>query len=544
MSSSPSTSSQPSGEGAGAKSAERLQLALSCAGMGIFDWDASGGEMTWDEQMHALFGMKETDAAGAVTYRQFLSFIHREDVERTTAELRRAIETRSVYDGEFRVVWPSDGSVHTLRVRFQVSASAGSIHVAGVCWDVSKRRDAERQLATKSVLLNALMEALPDHIYFKDRESRFIAVNRAKAASNRLDPAEMVGKMDFDFFSEEHARAAFEDEQRIIATGKSIVGVEEKETWPDGSVTWVSTTKLPLRDSAGQIIGTFGLSRDITEHKRLEDEVREQKKALEQDLEMARELQTALLPQVYPCFPSESRRETSAIRFHHVYRPSTAVSGDFYAAHYIDDHTAGLFICDVMGHGVRAALVAAIVRTLVAGLGRTWREPADFLTQLNAALCGALGETKLPIFASGFYLVADIEEGRLHYANAGHPCALHISGRNGEGEPKVSPLNGGKPGPALGLFSGAQYERHTRSLALHDVILLFTDGLFEVENRQGDLYDYQRLVAAVGQSGGLPPRELCNAVIHEAERFCERPEFGDDVCVVAMEIARLGAGAR
>jgi PAS domain S-box-containing protein len=82
------------------------------------------------------------------------------------------------------------------------------------------------------------------------------------------DPAEAVGKTDFDFFSEEHARPAFEIEQNIIKTGQPVIDLEEKETWPDGRVNWVNTTKMPILDQAGNIIGTFGISSDITERKR------------------------------------------------------------------------------------------------------------------------------------------------------------------------------------------------------------------------------------------------------------------------------------
>ncbi len=132
------------------------------------------------------------------------------------------------------------------------------------------RRTAEA-LAQEQALMRTLMDTTPDHIYFKDRESRFIRMNRAQAQRFGLDaPEEALGKTDFDFFSEEHAQQAYHDEQEIIRTGEPVVGIEEKETWPDGSVSWVLSTKMPLRDETGAIVGTFGISRDITTHKQAE----------------------------------------------------------------------------------------------------------------------------------------------------------------------------------------------------------------------------------------------------------------------------------
>ncbi len=133
------------------------------------------------------------------------------------------------------------------------------------------------------------MEHLPDSIYFKDRESRFIRVNAAMSRwAGFPDPAALVGKSDFDLFTAEHARPAYEAEQRIITTGEPLLDFEEKETWPDGHSTWVSTTKLPLRDLAGAVIGTFGISHDITARKRAEAEKRE----LEAQLNFAQKLES------------------------------------------------------------------------------------------------------------------------------------------------------------------------------------------------------------------------------------------------------------
>ncbi len=125
----------------------------------------------------------------------------------------------------------------------------------------------QEKMPSDRELLETLLDNIPDTIYFKDLKSRFIKVN--KAWQNKVNRSKVEGKTDFDIFTHEHAQQAFEDEMRIIATDQPIVGFEEKETWPDRPDTWVSTTKMPLRDSSGEVIGTFGLSRDITEVKKI-----------------------------------------------------------------------------------------------------------------------------------------------------------------------------------------------------------------------------------------------------------------------------------
>lgn len=146
-----------------------------------------------------------------------------------------------------------------------------------------KRRAAEQALATEQSLLNNLVTTSPDFIYFKDRNSRFVRVNDAWARAHRLcNPEEALGKTDFDFFTGVHANEAYEDEQQVMATGKPIVGKEEIETWPDGHTTWVSTTKVPMRDAAGVIIGIIGVSRDITDKKATERRLLQLSTAVEQ----------------------------------------------------------------------------------------------------------------------------------------------------------------------------------------------------------------------------------------------------------------------
>ncbi len=125
-----------------------------------------------------------------------------------------------------------------------------------------------------SYLFETLLDSIPDYIYFKDRDSRFITVSRWQLEKfSRSDMSEVVGKTDFDMFTEPHARQAFDDERRIIESGQPLVNFEEVETWPDGHKTYVSTTKMPMRDRYGNIVGIFGLSRDITARKLMEIEL-------------------------------------------------------------------------------------------------------------------------------------------------------------------------------------------------------------------------------------------------------------------------------
>ena len=139
-----------------------------------------------------------------------------------------------------------------------------------------QRVRTEEKLDQERYLMDTLMEHVPDNIYFKDTDSRFIRINPALARYFGLgDPAQAVGKTDADFFAPENAQQARADELEVMRSGQPLVGKEEKEAWADGRETYVSTTKLPLYDQAGKIIGTCGISRDISERKRAEMALRE-----------------------------------------------------------------------------------------------------------------------------------------------------------------------------------------------------------------------------------------------------------------------------
>lgn len=184
-----------------------------------------------------------------------------------SGETMRGVEETTAADGGRR--WIE-------RVKSPIFDKDGKpIGIQLLFWDVSERIAAERNLKHERELLDTLLTHLPDSIYFKDLESRFLRVSNAMATKFGLSsPDHALGKTDADIFSEEHANAARQDELHIIETGQPLVDREERETWHDREDTWCMSTKMPFFDSSDQVVGTFGISRDITELKRSQDELR------------------------------------------------------------------------------------------------------------------------------------------------------------------------------------------------------------------------------------------------------------------------------
>jgi phosphoserine phosphatase RsbU/P len=223
------------------------------------------------------------------------------------------------------------------------------------------RHQAEK-IAFENKMLRAVLDSMPDNISIKDLQGRYIFDNSSHCRFlGATDPAEVVGKTVFDFLPVRVA-AKFHAEDLQVLRSRTTVQSEHESIDSAGNRVWMLVTKMPLHDDAGELIGLVSTTRDITARKQAEEQLaayaealQEKNDHLEADLATARELQHALLAQHYPRFPSCASPGASALRFHHFFRSSSGVGGDFFDVFRISDSMAGVFICDVMGQGMACA---------------------------------------------------------------------------------------------------------------------------------------------------------------------------------------------
>jgi PAS domain S-box-containing protein len=263
------------------EASEMVRAVIRASPVAIFTLAPDGTVQMWNPTAEQMFGWSEQEVLGRP-----LPIVPEESEEESKALQERVIRGESISGVELHRR-KKDGSwidVSLCAAPLR-DVSGQTVGLLGMLTDITERKRAEEALIEERHLLRTLMDNVPDCIYFKDRQSRFLRTSRAHARVLGLGaPGQAVGKTDFDFYTMEQAHQFYSDEQEVITTSKPVIAKEEKETWPDGRVTWFSTTKMPLRDADGAIIGTFGVSRDITEQKRAEAELMR----YAQDLESAK----------------------------------------------------------------------------------------------------------------------------------------------------------------------------------------------------------------------------------------------------------------
>ncbi len=516
---------------------ERLELALKASNEGIWDWWTDRREIYYSRRILEFLECGK-NCAPHLFLPPFES-IHPDE--------RRAVElavTQALQDGGPDNL-AVDARVHTgsgdwrwLRIRGTVVRdSAGkACRIAGSIINISRRKEAEAQVEDERFLLRQLIDHIPVHVYFKDLASRFLMANKGMAEWVGLNEgADLVSKHDRDFFDEDHWKPAELDEQRIIATGQPMTDQLEHEVWPDREETWVMTSKFPWRDRHGHIKGTFGVSSDVTriiraqrEATGLAHQLQQKNEIYEEELQLAREIQYSFTTRDFPLIADSARQ----LDFGSRYVPISGLAGDFFDVIPLRHDCAGILICDVMGHGVRSALVVAMLRGLLEKQRALASDPGAFLQGLNEGLAAILERAGTTMFATAFYGVIDLCAGTLDYSCAGHPGPM-IDGPGGVRQIATARE---QRGPGLGLSRDASYVSNTMELDSIRRIILFTDGVLEAENQQGEPFFENRLIEIIAGNSGDPLHHLLDNILTSVLSFSQARQFDDDVCLLGIEI--------
>ena len=464
-------------------------------------------------------------------------------------EFVRLMQENDTLSGFESQIYRKDGSIIWIEENCRAvrDGQGKLLYYEGTVEDITAQRQMAEALKRSESLYHSLVETMPQGVFRRDLQGRFTFANQTYGKFLGLTPDQIIGRTDFDNFPKELAEKYWRDDLEIMEKGETREIIETAQPKGAPEKQYHHVIKTALRDADGRVIGLQGMVWDITEKIRNEEkirrttaelarsreELRAKNAVMEENLNTAREIQLAMLPQQYPVFPPGAAPEASAFQFVHRYQPAQSVSGDFFSISAISDTEVGVFICDVTGHGVRAALVTAMIRALAEELKPFARDPGSFLRKLNLDLCSILKNTGSPMLTTGFYAVADCRTGRLRFANAGHPKPLVVRRAAGTVEPLAN--NSGRSQPALGLFEDPPYTTSETVLAPGDFLMLFTDGLYEVQGQNEELYSQERLTLDVKNFIARPSGDLFDGLIEVVRAFALNGEFDDDVCLVGLD---------
>ncbi len=384
------------------------------------------------------------------------------------------------------------------------------------------------------------------HKFFSSHELEFVAVlegERVLGLCARRQIGIVLGsRYGFSLFSRAPVREYLVPQALVIRVNDPIHQILERVSSRPNENFF---DDVLLVDGGGAFLGSIFVRNLVRlQHSLLRDNIRqletqrseiERKNAqMEQELILAGKVQQTMLPQGYPAFPPHSSPETSALRFCHRYLPTGRVSGDFFHVRRIAEQVAGVFICDVMGHGVRSAMITAMLRALVEELQSDASHPGELLERLNHDLYAILNQNDESMYASAIYLVLDAASLQVGWASAGHPSPLRL--RRSDGTVEELPLPREKRGKVLGFFEQSVYHTCETTLQPGDLLLLFTDGVYEVFAGDKE-FGMEGFLATIRRHPALPAPQLLDRILDAARAFGATPSFEDDVCLLAIETA-------
>jgi phosphoserine phosphatase RsbU/P len=422
---------------------------------------------------------------------------------------------------------PSDGSAKPPATPAETAEQRRRHRLQATLLKTLWRSEAHRRLA-ESNILGVVFADLDGRITSANDEfSRMLGYPREELEKGLLTMTELTPP--------EHREADRRAEEELLRKGISTP--REKALLSRTGARVPVLVGVALMEGSDQ--KTIGFVLDLSERKAAEekaqryaDELQRRNEKLEEDLRLAREIQQGFLPQHYPTFPQDALPGASALGFCHRYFPAGAVGGDFFDVLALSGELALVIICDVMCHGVRAALVKAMVRTLVEH-NKSVEDPGRMLSALNLGLIATFRQTGTPMFVSSCCVVADLDRHVLRFSNAGHPSPIHIHSGNGGATFLRDRMS---MGPALGLLEDSKYRTSEVPLIPGDRVMLFTDGLYEIEDKGPEPFTQEDLLGLVAARTKLPLPQLFDELLDEVHARSASGQLLDDACLVGLEM--------
>lgn len=509
---------------------------------GSFTWksnDSQGNALSCDQIAQHFLGYKEKTTDHL--FNDAKKWIHSEDLIRFKAKLDDLLLDKELtfFDLSFRHESKHE-IFHTIFIKAVAQRSSegnleslsGWVFLGTDSEKENDKIDAEREM------LSNILEDIPLTVYLKDKDSKFVMGN--KALVKRLGKGSIesvIGKTDHDFFEALHADKKLKDEQYILETKEPMLEVLEQEIWEDGRETHVITSKVPWLDKDGDVKGTFGVSGDVTSLVKTQQQLMEmtykltaRNQSMREEMELAHQIQLSMIEEgkltEFP--PVGTPDKNGRLNFAYRYVPASGMAGDLFQVTPLSDSKVGVFMCDVMGHGVRSALIVSMLRGLMEKERGASNSPEKFLTGINSGLASILKRAGVTMFATAFYAVVDLEKKEILYANAGHPSPILVNK-----EENVRLYDKVKvAGPALGIVDGFNYQCGTLSLEQFDRLLLFTDGVYEAEDADGEEFGVDGMMNVLNTEDTIEDSLI--SIMNSAKEHASSETFDDDVCLLGI----------
>jgi len=434
--------------------------------------------------------------------------------------IRRYIET-----GEAKIIGNereveavrSDGSKFPARLVISEVNTENTRLFVGLIGDLTERKKAEKRLKSQS----AALKSAANGIVITNTLGEIEWVNPAFTKLTGYTWKEVIGENPRVLNSGKHDMAYFENMWETVLKG-GVWHDEIINKKKNGDLFHEEMTITPILNDEQEIVQFVAIKQDITERKRLEEIVIKAKQRMEDELNVAKDIQMSMLPLIFPAFPQRGE-----IDIHADLIPAREVGGDFYDFYFLDENHICFVVGDVSGKGVPAALMMAVTKTLLKSRAGNDKSTASILTHVNNEIAK---DNDTYMFITVFIAILNTNTGELVYSNAGHNPSFIIKHDDKE-VVKLSDLHG----PVIGAMEEMTYSETKLNIDQNDIVIAYTDGVTESQNKKEELYSDAKFVSFLEDWEYSTPKSLIEEIIKSVKDHEDGAEQFDDITALAVQ---------